>query len=64
MSIDGRAELVSEIRSADIEVSTYIFKEMKKLISDENFGYAVQSTAGNNSDRENLIFERIESITE
>jgi len=57
----GRSELVSEIKRADEKVKIYISYELKKLFSDINFEYAVQSASNNDVDRERLIFERLEA---
>jgi len=57
----GRSELVSEIKRADEKVRSYISREVKKLLSDINFEYAVQSASSNDIDREHLIFERLEA---
>ncbi|PHS16409.1 MAG: hypothetical protein COA86_12310 [Kangiella sp.] len=57
----GRSELVSEIKRANEKVKIYISHELKKLLSDINFEYAVQSASNNDIDRERLIFERLEA---
>lgn len=61
---DGREELVSEILASDSSVRDYIKKEIKALLELDDFDYAVQSTSRNDSDREALIFERLESLIE
>jgi predicted nucleotidyltransferase len=58
---DGRIELVDEIKTADKEVQIFISQELAKLVSDDNFEYAVQSASNNDAEREGLIFERLES---
>ncbi|MDQ7051000.1 MAG: hypothetical protein Q9M92_16285 [Enterobacterales bacterium] len=57
---DGRNELVDEIKAADNDVQGFISDELKKLLSSDGFEYAVQSASSNNTDRESLIFERLE----
>jgi len=57
---DGRIELVDEIIAADKGVRIFIGEEIKKLLADDNFEYAVQSASNNIEDRERLIFERLE----
>ncbi len=57
---DGRVELVDEIKAANKEVQIFISEELAKLVSDDNFEYAVQSSSNSDTDRENLIFERLE----
>ncbi len=59
---DGRAELVGEIKQASVEVQRYISEEFGHLIEQPDFEYAVQSTAQGQSDREKLIFKRLEAI--
>ncbi|MCQ4327600.1 hypothetical protein CXK94_11725 [Stutzerimonas stutzeri] len=60
--VDGRPELLGEIQSAKVEVSTYISHEVAKLLDDNNFEYAVSAQSRGDSDRENLLFERLESL--
>lgn len=60
--VDGRPELLGEIQSAKVEVSTYISHEVVKLLDDNNFEYAVSAQSRGDSDRENLLFERLESL--
>lgn len=58
---DGRKEIVAEIQAAQGELKTFIRVQLQELLNDVNFEYAVQSATGNNSQRESLIFERIEA---
>jgi len=44
-------------------VKEYISEELKKLLDNQNFEYAVQSTAQNQAEREALIFERLEDVS-
>jgi len=57
---DGRASIVDDIASASEDLRNYISDQFKNLMADGNFEYAVQGTARNDADREQLIFERIE----
>lgn len=59
---DGRAELVNEIKQASTDVQKYISEEIGQLFEQPDFEYAVQSTAQGQSDREKLIFDRLEAI--
>lgn len=59
---DGRPELVDEIKQASEEIQKYISEEFTQLLEQPDFEYAVQSTAQGQSDREELIFKRIESV--
>ncbi|MNJ50683.1 hypothetical protein D3C77_459660 [compost metagenome] len=60
--IDGRPELEDEIESAAVEVRDYISKEIGQLLPDGNFEYAVNAQARGDADRENLLFERLETL--
>ena len=57
---DGRASIVNDILSASEDLKNYISEQLNSLMEDGNFEYAVQGTARNSLDREQLIFERIE----
>lgn len=61
---DGRPELVDEIKKAPEEIQKYMSEEFSQLFEHPNFEYAVQSTAQGQSDREELIFKRLESVIE
>lgn len=58
----GRKELVSEIKQSSGELQAYISSQIEQLLDNMDFEYAVQSTALNDKDRENLIFNRLESV--
>ena len=60
--VDGREELLGEVRQASAEVQEYIATELAQLLEDGNFEYAVQSQARGSEDRESLIFERLEAL--
>ena len=60
---DGRPEIVMEITKADINLQAFIKAQLQLLLDDHNLQYAVQSATRNDSGREQLIFERIESCT-
>lgn len=59
---DGRKEIVQEIASADTGVRDYIAHQVGLLLSNDDFSYAVQSTARGDRDREKLIYERLEAV--
>ncbi|MEA3545482.1 MAG: hypothetical protein U9R69_09735 [Thermodesulfobacteriota bacterium] len=61
---DGREEIIQEITDADIDVRNYIARQISQLLENDDFGYAVQSTARGDKDRENLIYERLEAARE
>ncbi len=60
---DGREEVIEEIKQSQDDVKEYISEELKKLLDNQNFEYAVQSTAQNQAEREALIFERLEDVS-
>lgn len=59
--VDGRPELVAEIAAGPAEVKAYIADEIRTLLEDDHFEYAVASQAGN-SEREEILFERLEVL--
>lgn len=60
---DGRAKIVDEIlQFQQPELTNYLRTEISALMKDRNFEYAVQATAGNNRQREKMIFSRLDSI--
>ncbi|MFC2993622.1 hypothetical protein [Halomonas tibetensis] len=59
--VDGRPELLDEVRAADSALQDYIVAELGQLLKNDDFGYAVQSQAGD-PDREALLFERLEIL--
>lgn len=61
--IDGRPELISEIKNCDNPyLKEYVSNSFQDLLKNDYFEYAVQSQAGTNQDREDLIFERLEEL--
>lgn len=58
---DGRGEIVAEVNAVEGELRDFIRVQLKALLDDANFEYAVQSAARNNGQRESLIFNRIEA---
>lgn len=61
---DGRPELITEIEQAKPTLRQYISKEIGKLLEHRDFDYAVQSCAQGDSEREALIFQRLEQAIE
>lgn len=61
--IDGRAELQQELLDAEDQVKNYLVNEFKNLLPSRDIQYLIQSTAGNDKGRAQLIFERIKTIT-
>lgn len=60
---DGRQEIVEEINNTPAALKDYISEQLKLLLDDQNFEYAIQSLTNDDSDREELIFERLEGVT-
>jgi predicted nucleotidyltransferase len=60
--IDGREELIEELKISPAELRTYISHEIVSLLDHSYFQYAVQSTAKNDQDREEVIFDRLDQI--
>jgi len=60
---DGRQNLVTEIQDADHEIKDYIAEQLRKLLSNSNFEYAVKGSTRSSKDREELIFQKIDELT-
>lgn len=60
--VDGREELLSEYREADVDVKTYLANAFKELLQSPDIQYAVQSTANGDIARAEIIFERMEIL--
>lgn len=60
--VDGRAELITELGSAADDVKACLMDEFAQLLTSPDIAYVVQSTAGGDLGREQLIFERMETI--
>ena len=63
MLIDGRTNIVSDVKAAPPEIQHYIANQFHELLGDRNFEFAVSSSANGDSAREAVLFERIELIT-
>jgi predicted nucleotidyltransferase len=61
---DGRQAINAEVKSSSTELQHYISTQLSALLEDENFEYAIQSLTNGDAARENLIFERIQSLTQ
>jgi hypothetical protein len=60
--VDGRASLAEEVRLAPPALRADIAAGIGELLRHRDFDYAVQATARNNRQREELVFERLEAI--
>jgi predicted nucleotidyltransferase len=59
---DGRPEIMGEIKQAAENLQNYISGELSELLEYSDFEYVVQSAAQGQSDREELIFKRLEAV--
>lgn len=60
--VDGRESLGEEIIASAPELQTYIAQHFTQLLKHADFEYAVQAAARNSRDREEIIFQRWETI--
>jgi predicted nucleotidyltransferase len=60
--VDGRPELVDEIKAARPEVSFYITEEIAKLLDHEMIDYAIQGVVMGDTGRADIVFSRLEAI--
>lgn len=62
--IDGRASLIGEVAAAPANLRLYLAAEFHQLLQDPNFEYAVNSQTRGDSEREKILFERIETLAQ
>ena len=60
--VDGREELLTEVRQLAPELKTYLANAFTLLLEMPYINHLVQSTADNDSGREDIIFERLEQL--
>ena len=60
--VDGREELISEVKSAEPDVQDYIAEELSTLLADTHLENTVTSHTRGNADRDDIIFERLEAL--
>lgn len=60
--VDGREELLTEVRQLAPELKTYLANAFTLLLEMPEINYLVQSTADNDLGREEIIFERLENL--
>lgn len=60
--LDGRENLAAELKQAPAQVQQYIGKQLRNLLNDRNFEFAVQSASSHDAAREDLIFQRLTAI--
>lgn len=61
--VDGREELIAEVRAESKELKQYISDQIRSLLKNHGFEHAVQSAA-RVSGREDVIFERLDALIE
>lgn len=61
---EGRESLVDEIKDSKEDLKKFISANLKSLVENDQFDYAVQSFAGGAQDIEKMIYSRMISITD
>ncbi|BCR03490.1 hypothetical protein DESUT3_05590 [Desulfuromonas versatilis] len=59
---DGREEIAREIAAADKDLRTFIAQQIRLLLANDDFDYAVQTAVRGDRDRQMLIYERLEAV--
>lgn len=60
--VDGRPELVAEIKAAQEDVRLYIAEQIDELLAHEMIDYAIQGIVMGSADRAAIVFARLETI--
>lgn len=60
--IDGREELIAEVRRADLELQKYIAVNLQKLSQHNDYAYKLQDASNGDKGREGVIRERIDEL--
>lgn len=60
--VDGREELIEEISKMSDDLKAYIAKAISEFQKEKNFEYAVESAVRSDSERAEIIFERLNHI--
>lgn len=60
--VDGRPELLEDIKATDPQVRNYIAEAMAALLRDETIDYAVQGMVVGGAARQQIVFKRLEAI--
>ena len=60
--VDGRPELIDEIKNADQDVCIYIAEEIGALLEHDMIDYAIQGVVFGDTGRVDIVFERLEAI--
>jgi len=62
--VNGREELLEEVATAPPELRTYLSQTLAALLGNNDFGYLVQDAARGNSEREQIIWQRLNHIVQ
>lgn len=62
--VNGREELLNEVATADPELRSYLSQTLTELLGNNDFGYLVQDAARGESEREQIIWQRLRHITQ
>jgi len=60
--VDGREELLTEAHNNPAKLKAYLAAAFSQLLEMPDINYLVQSTADNDSGREDIIFQRLEQL--
>ncbi|MDR6914926.1 putative nucleotidyltransferase [Pseudomonas sp. 3296] len=62
--VNGREELANEVASTAPELRTYLSQTLAELLGNNDFGYLVQDAAHGDSEREQIIWQRLHQIVQ
>jgi len=60
--VDGREELFDEVKNSNQELQQYISEQITGLLAHEGRPYLLQDTSRGDSEREEILMERLESL--
>ncbi|MBH1983409.1 MAG: hypothetical protein I8H79_12710 [Burkholderiales bacterium] len=61
--IDGREEIIDEIKQQEMAFREYISDAISIFLQQKHFEYAVESAVRNDSDRADVIFDRLQALS-
>jgi len=62
--VNGREELLNEVATTDPELRSYLSQTLTELLGNNDFGYLVQDAARGESEREQIIWQRLNQIVQ
>jgi len=62
--VNGREELANEVASTAPELRSYLSQTLAELLGNNDFGYLVQDAAHGDSEREQIIWQRLHQIVQ